>query len=135
MVRRLGRMLAIVAVMAAAVDAQCVLSCSLVAMARPVSNETISAHVSNSRHACCPNPKSPGHGRQDQNKQPCPSPVSELNAFPVATQLQQWDVPRVCDPAAGYSFDAILQAQRSALPASIDLFALPDLPAFFVLRL
>lgn len=74
MVRFLERILALVAIMASAINAQCAMSCSLQPIAHFSSNLLSRAALVSNSHACCPH-----QGTQTQKPQsdsgPCAHPV------------------------------------------------------------
>lgn len=133
MFRVLGRVLAIVAVMASAVNAQCALSCSLQAsqLARPGAAVASFAHAG---HACCPDSKSPARNEVPRQNRPCPTPapalfeVKPVDAFQFADNLHFIDLTVSCSLVRG------LQVQRGALPISVELSDSYGIPAFSILR-
>jgi hypothetical protein len=91
MLKRLGQYLALIAMMAAAVNAQCALSCSLLSPGSESFPAT--AGVQSGGHRCCRHQNAP-KPKHEPNEAPCPqpaAPVAEVrsggsgNATPLAT--------------------------------------------------
>ena len=133
MFRFLGRALAIVAVMASAVNAQCALSCSLQAShhVRPSVSLAQAAHAG---HACCPDLKSPARNEAPRQKQPCPTPVvvvtegNFIDAFQFAGNLHLIDLTVQCPLVA------VPEVRRRALTAAVELSDSYNIPASSILR-
>ena len=108
MVRCVGQILAVVAMMASAMNAQCALSCWF-QNAKPASvKETQGIHAPVMGHACCPKKTRPGQHRphRDPQEQSCDMRVLTTSEFGLANPLPQpdahqfFDGPSV-DPSAG----------------------------------
>jgi hypothetical protein len=135
MFKRFGQILAIVAVMASVVNAQCDLSCSLQAMTRPVAAGAGSIKSTHAGHPCCPPEQVPEPSDQHPHQQPCPDPLPVVSDLAVATPLHLDSLPQWSDLTAGHSFDLVLRVQPSASPLVVDFSPVPDIPAFSVLRI
>ena len=77
MFKLLGQLLALVAIMASALNAQCAVSCSLITPALSSEPRSINAGQSDadqSQHACCPHQSAP-NPKQPRHNVPCPPPL------------------------------------------------------------
>lgn len=135
MLKYFGQFLAIVAVLASAINAQCAISCSMQTMTRSAAGRTTSVHAPRTGHACCPEQNAPVPSDQNQHQQPCPDPSPNLSALAVPLSLQHLDVPQSFDSESAYSFVVAIRVQRSPLAVVVDSSGLPDIPPFSVLRL
>jgi hypothetical protein len=137
MFRLVGQFLAIVAVMASAVNAQCALSCSMQGM---TGNAPHQAHIAPSRsgaHACCPaqNAPAPNGKELPQQQQPCPIPVVTAGEIVAANSIQYSAVAQVIDGPTLASLDQYLPVRRYAPSVFVDSSGIPDVPAFAILRI
>jgi hypothetical protein len=135
MFKRLGQILAVVAVMASAVNAQCDLSCSLQAMTRPAAPEAGSIKATHAGHPCCPAQQVPQPSDQHRHQQPCPDPLPVVSDLTVATNLHVDSPPQWADLTAGHSFNLVLPIQQSSLPLVVESPPAPDISAFSILRI
>ncbi len=137
MFRLAGQFLAIVAVMASAVNAQCALSCSMQGM---TGNASHRAHLVPSRsgaHACCPaqNTPAPNGKELPQQQQPCPIPVVTTSDIVAANPIQHLDFSQLFDGPTPVSLDPYLPVRRYAPSVLVDSSGIPDIPAFAILRI
>lgn len=137
MFRLAGQFLAIVAVMASAVNAQCALSCSMQGMTGNVPHQ---AHIVPSRsgaHACCPaqNTPAPDGKELPQQQQPCPIPVVTAGDIVAANPIQHSDVAQLFEGPKPVSLDQYLPVRRYAPSVFVDSSGIPDIPAFAILRI
>ncbi|MDQ6678990.1 MAG: hypothetical protein M3Z09_17035 [Acidobacteriota bacterium] len=136
MFRCIGQLLAILAVVASALNAQCALSCSLQAMAKSSGQGARTVSSRGNKHACCPEQKIPAPDDPDRprQQQPCPDPVLTINDVTFATPIQHSETPRYFAGSSGHSVDAALPVRLYALPVVVDSSGIPEIPAFFILR-
>jgi hypothetical protein len=71
MVKQPARVLALIAMMACIVNAQCAVSCSLQPIAASSATHESAADPNLADHECCPHPGAP-QPKQQKNKVPCP---------------------------------------------------------------
>ncbi len=136
MFRSLGQILAVVAIVATAVNAQCALSCSLKASTQSSAydDSTSGTHLTRIGHACCPGQKSPEPSNRSQQKQPCPDPSLPVMETKIASFVQFVDASHFVSVASCLSFDEVLYVNRVALLTANDSLSSHDSPAFSVLR-
>ncbi len=138
MFRFAGQFLAIVAVMASAINAQCALSCSMQGMTGNARRQAQSVRSHGGAHACCPTQHAPApHGkeRSQQQQQPCPIPVATTSDVAVANAIQYSDVAQLFDGPAIGSLSQDLPVRQYAPPVFVDSSGIPIIPAFAVLRI
>lgn len=81
MLRRFGQMLAILAVVASVLNAQCALACSLAAHESAPAEKYATVQVPAADHACCPATQNPKRSRT-QDHAPCPDSHSATLSAP-----------------------------------------------------
>jgi hypothetical protein len=94
MIRRLAQIVAMLTVVAAVVNAQCAISCSLLTMSAASTNSPLQA-TQGDDHACCP------HHRQSQTSQTQQAPAGS------------------CPQAGSHSNDARIEANRVPVSAPV----------------
>ena len=137
MFRFAGQFLAIVAVMASAINAQCVLACSLQGVTGNVPHEAHRVHSPRGAHACCPQQNAPTrHGKErPQQPQPCPVPLVITSDLAVASLTQYSGLPQLfAGPAPLFPYGD-LPIRHYAPPVFVDSSGNPDIPAFAILRI
>jgi hypothetical protein len=139
--RRLGKTLALVAVMASALNAHCVLSCSLQSLAPGAPH---SAHMDMnmdmdmpmpSGHDCCHGPEQ-SKPSNDQTHQPCSDPLLLVASLNAVNAPQLVVVVQPFDPSFVIRSGEISPVRRSvSWPAVVDPVGTFDPPAFSILRI
>jgi hypothetical protein len=81
MVKLRGQSLALIAMVASVINAQCALSCSLQSIAGPTASHASRVDPDRTGHACCPHQGVP-KPKQQTNEGPCPNPA------PAADQVR-----------------------------------------------
>jgi hypothetical protein len=137
MFRFAGQFLAIMAVMASAINAQCALSCSMQGMKGDAPQQAQIVRQHGGAHACCPDQHAPEPNGKEQprQQQPCPTPVWTTNNIAAANQIQYSDAAQLFDGPIPVSLGQDLRVRRYAPSVFVDSFGIPDIPAFAVLRL
>lgn len=137
MFRLAGQFLAIVAVMASAINAQCALSCSMQGMPGNGPHQTHSVRSQGGAHACCPNRNIPTpHGEErPQQQQPCPIPVVTTSDIVAANPIQYSAVAQLFEGPTPVSLDQYLPVRRYAPSVFPDSSGIPDIPVFAILRI
>lgn len=135
MLRCLGQVLSIVAVLASAINTQCDVSCSLESVTRSAAHEISSVASPRTGHACCPEQKSSKPRDKNRQQQPCSNLLLTVSDVGIATALQHLAAPPSSALASGYYFDLLLPIQRSPLPVVVDSSGLHYVPAFSILRI
>jgi len=129
---KLGQTLALFALLASTINAQCALTCSLQAK-----TPTSKSHyqVSGAAHACCPERHSSlPREQQEQPKPLCPDPAPVVNSAAEVTPLQEFVVSHwaVCiSGCTSASAIAEFGTDRSAITLAS---CLPFSSAFAILR-
>ena len=134
MLRVFGQFVAIIAVMATAINAQCALSCSLQLAKRITPHQASSVESSRPSHPCCPVKKSPVPEKQNGNTL-CPDAVPALSAAGVSGSSQFVTAPLSLEIASTLPAVPTLPRQLSTLPALVDSSGLRGGSAFSVLRI
>lgn len=134
MFRIFGQFLAMIALMASAVNAQCAVSCLFNNASRAEHTRPVSVQPFHTGHACCPNQKAPGPGDQ-QRRQPCPNPAATVSNNVAVPVVQHQDAgPLSAALSCVYSFDLLLPNQHLPVPNPANRIAVQDPSAFSVLR-
>jgi len=101
MLRSLGQVLALFALMASVVNAQCAMSCSLQTGLRSQIPASPAHRVSGVAHACCPASRIPTNA-PPRPQGPCSEQQAGVGAVEI-TRLQHWEVPSgatlICESA------------------------------------
>ena len=74
MLKRLGQSLALVAMMASVLNAQCAVSCSLKSTTQSPSSEPSGIDLDQTQHSCCPHHGAPTP-KERKHEVPCPPPL------------------------------------------------------------
>jgi hypothetical protein len=131
-IRYFGQFLAMIAMVASAVNAQCALSC-LAQMPAQHSAIHASAHETNS-HACCSHGKMPDR-KQQPSEQPCPTPLPSVSATVVIPAAQQTDLDHLVGVGlCPHAVVPVLPVQWQPTAVSYDSSGLHHPPSFSVLR-
>jgi len=132
--RIFGQFLAMIALMASAVNAQCAMSCLLQNGARARQTSPVTVQPSHTGHACCPDQKAPRPGDQ-QRRQPCPDPTASVSNNIAVPVVQHQDAGPLLAMLSRVSFfDLLLPIQHLPVPNPANRIAVQDPPAFSVLR-
>ncbi len=75
MLKRLGQSLALVAMMASVLNAQCVAFCSLKSTTQSPSSEASGIDLNQTQHSCCPHHGAP-KPEERKHEVPCPPPLA-----------------------------------------------------------
>jgi len=113
--KQIGKLLSILAMMAAAINAQCALSCSLQANQPAVADQ----------HACCKSHKTP----VDQKRAPCRKDYVTVEGVSQVQAPDQLLVPATAFSVIQLSVDARIQTLRQ------ETHRAPDIPPFTNLRI
>jgi hypothetical protein len=138
MFRFAGQFLAIIAVMASAINAQCAVSCLLQPVTmRSAGHEAKSVQAPRNLHPCCPgqNTAAPHGKERHQQQQPCPIPIVTTSDLAVSNLIEHSDTPRLFYGPALPSLDRDLPVRQYAPPVFVDSSGIPDIPAFAILRI
>ncbi len=137
MFRLAGQFLAIIAVMASAINAQCALSCSMQGTPGKAPHQAHIVRSQGDAHACCHNRHTPAPQgeEQPQQQQPCPIPVVTAGEIVAAYPIQYSAVAQVIDGPTLASLDQYLPVRRYAPSVFVDSSGVPDIPAFAILRI
>ncbi len=135
---RFGQFLALIAVMASALNAQCALSCSMQALPQTAptqANILESAAAGHVGHGCCPGETTPRPTKDDRSRQ-CSDPLLTINSVEVGTTTTVIGGLHYFDLALAPSPD-LFAPLHDSIPrhASTDSIASRDVQAFFVLRI
>jgi hypothetical protein len=138
MLRRFGQFLALIAVMASALNAQCALSCSMQALPQTTPNHANivqSAGTGHAGHECCPSETIPKPTRDDKGRS-CSDPLLTTNSADV-TNVTNVVAPLHCFGLALIPrSEPVVSSLRSTLLQSlVDSPASRDIRAFFILRI
>ena len=134
MVRITGQFLALFAVLASAINAQCALSCSLQNIPLPVPHHLSGTHAFAAEHACCPNQKSSGPNHQNHQPPACPDPLPAVSNVTFTVTSEDATVkPPSLGLATGYSFLVALPAQQLPSPAALNFSGFHHTPVFSIL--
>ena len=134
MFMRFGKILALLAVMASAVNAQCALSCSLHATGLPDDSRSALVDSPQTGHSCGHGQNTPEPNKPVECRQPCPDSFPAISASAAPAPLHadvrpQWlEVPRL------WSFDVSIRNQPERTVFAADSASPPDISAFFILR-
>ena len=133
MFRRVGRFLALIAVVASALNAECALSCSM----RVLTGKTLppgqtTEAASSAPHPCCPARKTLPSERNGAEK-PCSDPMT-IGEAAASALLQNQDAVQFLGLALDYRSDILMSAQGTPSTLAVDS-RLRDLPSFSILRL
>jgi hypothetical protein len=113
--RRLGKILALIAVMASAINAQCVLSCSLLALPLSTPDEARIVQPVHSGHACCPgSEQSKPDKEKERAHQPCSDPLLIIGNLSFANTTHAVAVAQYLDPVLTQPRFEFVPIQRSA---------------------
>jgi len=133
MPRLFGKVLALFAVMASAINAQCVMSCLLqTAMTARVHGMTRDS-ASRTGHACCPRQRSSAPKQQEQPKQPCPN-VAAMSGAVEVTPPQYWNTAQPTSLDHGIAMARLIPIRRVFLAERLGLSGLPNIALLSVLR-
>ena len=138
MFMRVGQFLALIAVMASALNSQCALSCSMQALPQTApsqANILESAATGHVGHGCCPGETTPKPTKNDKSR-PCSDPLLTINSVEVATTTTAIEGLHYFNLALAPSPDLFAPLDHS-IPrhSSTDSIASRDVQAFFVLRI
>src|SRR5579883_1908795 len=132
--RSFGQFLAMIAMVASAVNAQCALSCFAQASPSPATIHA-AAHHSNPAHSCCSHGKSSDR-KERKNEQPCPTSLPGVSANVVITAAQQTGTLHFENAAFGAHATMVVLPLRWQLATVFnDSPGLHHPPAFSVLRI
>lgn len=138
MFRRFGQFLALIAVMASVLNAQCALSCSMQEVSKTGQNQASfveSADMGHAGHECCPGETTPKPTKDDKSRS-CSDPLLTTNSVDVSNVVKIVDSP--------HCFDFVLISRSEPVPSALrptlahspaDSPAFPDVRAFFILRI
>lgn len=133
MLRIFGQFLAMFAVIASAVNAQCAISCSL---QRASGAERTSAVLQSSHpgHACC-SKRSSTVPDQQPRRQPCPNPVSGISDSAVVPAVQHQDAGPLFTvlPVVALS-NVLLPVRRQPAIVAAGSAGIQSPPAYSILR-
>ncbi len=118
MVKRLGQSLALIAMMASVIIAQCAVSCSLQSIAGSPASHASRVDADRTGHACCPHRGAP-KPKQQKDGIPCPHPV------PAADDARLSNSSASFNPIPAVIVTGLSHEYRPQL-AEIDLESLTD---------
>jgi hypothetical protein len=121
MFRFIGQVLAMIAVMASGLNAQCALSCVL---------EQVQA---SSSHDCCPEQNGPA--KHDEHRQQCSVLVMAPSTLAAVNLVQYSSVPLAFSAPPVLLVDGHLPVRQHAAPLFVGSSGIPDVPAFAILRI
>ena len=127
----LGRVLAILAVMASAVNAQCALSCSL-KLSQP--HRIAAAGLARTGHACCARSTLPFHQEAPTPTQPCSPAAPAVAEVELPAPLELTSALHFLTECFAPLLDYASLVARIGLLIQFRLPHLPDAPAFSILR-
>jgi hypothetical protein len=121
-IKRLGRIFALVAAMAWAINAQCVLSCSLQVLPSDASYQAEVVHADHPGHACCPgsdhsNPAKGGPAKE-KSGHPCSDPLLVGGGVNFADTTHVGGATQYFDPALAPVRVEVVPVRRS-IPWSV----------------
>lgn len=138
MFRRFGQLLALIAVMASVLNAQCALSCSMLAFPQTAPNQANvvqSAGMGHGGHECCPGETTPTPTK-DEKSRSCSDPLLTINGVDVSNVVSAVDAPHCFDLALIPHSEPVVSELRSTLAHSVvDPPSSRDVRAFFILRI
>ena len=137
MVSYIGRFVAIFAMVASGINAQCAMSCSLQPVVLSSRVEKQSVHPPRAGHACCPEQKAPAPADQhrQQRQKPCSDPALTLTDLAFITWIEHSDAPRHFDWQSQPSDEISLVVYQCIDPEAFDCSGLTGGPAFTILRI
>ena len=134
MLRYIGQILAMFAMVASAINAQCALYCSLRMAPSSAAYSASGAPSSDSGHSCCPEREAPLTDTQNRRQHPCADPLPTV-VGDIAPASQPLDAPQCLDSEFRPSSDPSLRVQRFPPLLVVDSSGIFAFPAFSVLRI
>ena len=134
MLKYIGQILAMFAMVASAINAQCALYCSLRMAPNSAAYRASGAPSSGTGHSCCPERKAPLTDTQNRRQHPCADPLATVVGG-IAPASQSLDAPQCFDSAFRPSSNRSLQVKRFPPPLVVDSSGIFAFPAFSVLRI
>lgn len=129
----LGQLLALFAILASAINAQCALSCSLLLEIRSVPKQGVT-QASPAGHACCSKGRGAANKQQEQPIAPCPHPLPSISNAVELSPIQGVAAPDWVAEVVGRASAPLAFLEYASHRRQIESSGLPPDSAFRVLR-